>query len=99
MGYSIEINCLLKIPANSGINLDKIKVGDKYTFEKQGERLYPLNIAIEICSDKYIYYGKVAIRKLTLQKGKTILEIEILKVFNEQESQIFSNNFIKSNEV
>ena len=95
MGYSIEINCLLKIPKKSGINLQEIKAGDRHAIQKQEERLYPLNIAIEICDEDYIYYGKAAVRKLTLEKDKTTLEIEILKVFTPEESQVFSRNFIK----
>ena len=95
MGFILEVNSLLVIPSNADLNLGKIKIGEKYTVEKEGERLYPLNIPIEICNEKYIYYGKVAVRKLTLKKSKTVLEIEVLKVFSKKESQVFSNNFIK----
>jgi len=95
MGFILEVNSLLVIPPNAGLNLGKIKIGERYTVEKEGERLYPLNIPIEICNEKYIYYGKMAVRKLTLKKNKTILRIEVLKVFSKKESQIFSDNFIK----
>ncbi len=94
MGYLLEINSLLRIPPNS-INLSKIKVGDKFTIEKDGERLFPLNIPIEICDENYTYYGKVVIKKLTLENQKTILEIEVIKVFSKEEAQIFTKNFIK----
>lgn len=95
MGYLLEINSLLKIPSSSGIDLQGIRSGKRYAIEKRGERLYPLNIPIEICDEKYVYYGKATIKKLTLEKGKTTLEIEILKVFSPEESQVFSKNFIK----
>ncbi|MCJ7804826.1 DUF2584 domain-containing protein [Patescibacteria group bacterium] len=94
MGYLLEINSLLRIPSNS-IDLSKIKVGDKFTIKKDGERLYPLNIPIEICDENYVYYGKVVVKKLTLGDQKTILEIEVIKVFSKKEAQIFSKNFIK----
>ncbi len=94
MGYHLEINSLLKIPKQA-FNLSKIKKGEKYGVEKKGERLYPLNIPVDICDGKYVYYGKVAVRKLTLEKNKTYLEIEILKVYNKEESRIFTKNFIK----
>lgn len=95
MGYLLEINSLLKIPKTSGIDLGKIKVGEKYTVEKQGERLYPLNIPIEICDENYKYYGKVVIRKLSLEKDKTLLEFGVAKVFSKEESRICSKNFIR----
>jgi len=95
MGYHLEINTLLKIPKQA-FDLTKIKKGEKYGVIKTGERLYPLNIPVDICDEKYVYFGKVAIRKLTLEKNKTYLEIEILKVFSKQESRIFTKNFIKT---
>ena len=95
MGYHLEHNSLLVIPKQA-FDPKKIKKGEKYGVEKTSERLYPLNIPIDICDEKYVYYGKVLVRKLTLEKDKTSLEIEILKVFNKQESRIFTKNFIKS---
>jgi len=90
----LEINSLLKIPKQA-FDLSKIKKGEKYGVIKTGERLYPINIPVDICDEKYVYYGKVVIRKLTLEKNKTHLEIEILKVYNKEESRIFTRNFIK----
>lgn len=94
MGYTLEFNCLLVVP-NAQLDLKTLKAGDKVQIIKDGSRLYPVDIPIEICDkDTYTYYGKVAIRKLTLQDNKTVLEIEMLKVFNEQESRIYTSNFI-----
>lgn len=78
-----------------GIDLKKIKAGAKYRVEKQGERLYPLNIPIDICDEDYKYYGKVVVRKLSLERGKTVLDFEVVKVFDEEESRVFSKSFIK----
>lgn len=95
MGYLLEINSLLKVPQGAGIDLNKIKVRERYKVEKQGERLYPLNIPTDICDENYRYYGKVMIRKLSLEKGKTVLEFEVVKVFDQEESRVFSKNFIR----
>lgn len=94
MGYSLEFNCLLVVPEGS-LDLTKIEVGVKYNLIKDKERLYPLNIPIEICDQNYKYFGKVAVRKLTLEAGKTTLEIEVLKIFSSEESEVYTNNFIK----
>jgi hypothetical protein len=94
MGYLLEFNCLLRVPG-SQIDLRHIAVGQRYRIEKDKERLYPLNIPIEICDEDYRYYGKVVVRKLTLETGKTSLEIEVIKVFSADEAAIYTNNFIQ----
>jgi hypothetical protein len=94
MGYPIVFNCLLTV-SKANIDLSTLQVGKHYTLEKSGERLYPLNIPIEICDEDHRYFGKVAVRKLTLEAGKTTLEIEALKIFNENEADVYTRNFIK----
>jgi hypothetical protein len=94
MGYHLEFNCLLVVPKTE-LDLTNLEVGKRYPLDKEGERLYPLNIPIEICDDDYRYYGKVAVRKLTLEAGKTSLEIEALRIFNQNEAEVYTKNFIK----
>lgn len=94
MGYPIVFNCLLTVP-KADLNLSALEVGGHYPLEKSGERLYPLNIPIEICDEDHKYFGKVAVRKLTLEAGKTTLEIEVLKIFDENEASVYTRNFIK----
>lgn len=94
MGYTLEFNCLLVVP-NDQLDLKTLKVGNKVQIVKDGARLYPLNIAIEICDKAtYTYYGKIFVRKLTLEADKTILDIEIAKVFSDDEVKVFTDNFI-----
>jgi hypothetical protein len=94
MGYHLEFNCLLVVPSEL-LNLRTIEVAGTHQIIKEKERLYPLNIPIEICDENYKYYGKVAVRKLSLETGKTTLEIEVLKVFTPDEARVYTNNFIK----
>lgn len=95
MGYNLEFNCLLRIPKDT-LDLTTLKVGEHYTITKTGDRLYPVNIAIEICDDQYVYYGKVAVRKLTLDGTNTVLDIEVLKIFDATERDVYTRTFIKS---
>jgi hypothetical protein len=94
MGYQVEFNCLLVVP-HSTLDLDTLTAGATYTLVKEKERLYPLNMPIEICNEAYEYYGKIAVRKLTLEAGKTELVIEVLKIFTPDEKKVYTNNFIK----
>lgn len=99
MGYLLELNFLLRIPPDEGLDLTTLEVGRQYEITKKGERLYPLNIAIEICDGDYNYVGKVAVRTLTLGSGKTQLTFEVLKIFDEHEREVFTRNFIKAKDV
>src|SRR5688572_18881474 len=95
MGYNIEFNCLLTVP-NEQLDLKTLKQGDKAQIIKDGARLYPVGIAIEICDkNTYTYYGKVFVNRLTLEADKTILDIEVAKVFSDEEVKVFTDNFIK----
>lgn len=94
MGYHLEFNCLLVVSSGS-LDFKSLQPGEKHQIMKEKERLYPLNIAIEICDENYQYYGKVAVRKLTLEAGKTTLDIEILRVFSAEEATAYTNTFIK----
>lgn len=95
MGYNVEFNCLLTVP-NDQLDLKTLKPGDKVTIYKDGARLYPVGIAIEICDkNTYTYYGKIVVHKQTLKVDTTVLEIEVLKVFSEEEAKVFTENFIK----
>lgn len=91
MGYPIVFNCLLVLPQNFTQNLE---VGGRYTVEREGERLFPLNIAIEAAAHDYTYIAKIAVRKLTIETGKTTLEFEPLHIFTPEESKVFSAAFI-----
>ena len=94
MGYQIKFNCLLTV-SKTDLSLQDLVVGQRYNITKDGERLYPLNIPIEVCDDDHVYYGKVAVRKLTLEAEKTSLEFEVLKIFSPEEAKVYTNNFIE----
>ncbi len=93
MGYIVEINTILKLPKN--FNLKKIKKGSMFHVVKNGEHFLPINKPLEFCNFNYRYIGKIQITSLTLQKNKTILDVKVLKVFTDIESEVFSKAFIK----
>ncbi|HSX33500.1 MAG TPA: DUF2584 family protein [Candidatus Saccharimonadales bacterium] len=94
MGYPIIFNCLLTV-SSTDLDLSTLKVGEHFSLVKNGERPYPLNIPIEICDENHRYFGKVAVRKLTLEAGKTTLEVEALKIFDDNEAEVYTRAFIK----
>ena len=95
MGFTLEHNCLLVLPDSQLAKLN-LENGSTCIVEKDGERLYPINIPFEFCDKDYHYLGKVIVTKLTIEKGRTSLEGKILKIFNAEEAKIFSDNFISN---
>lgn len=94
MGYKLEFNTILSIP-DGALDLSSLTVGQRYTVNKPEERIFPLNIPIDLCGSDYIFIAKVAVRKLTLTEGNTELELDVIKLFDENESKIISENFAK----
>lgn len=94
MGYNLEVNTILSVP-DGQIDLQHLTVGTQYKVVKSGERLFVLNIPIDMCDENYVFVAKVAVRKLTLSRNETQLEIEVMKLFTNEESKIISDNFSK----
>lgn len=94
MGFQIEINSLLVIPAGT-INYEDFVEGSSYGLSKDGQRIYPVNVPIEFCDENYKYLGKVLVRSLTIKHDQTELEFEVVKMFSAEDSRVFSDNFIK----
>lgn len=94
MGYKLEFNTILSVPEGQ-LDLANLAVGKTYEVTKSGERLFVLNIPIDLCGDDYQFIAKVVIRKLTLSRDKTELLVEVLKLFSPEESLVISKNFAK----
>ena len=94
MGYHIELNSLLVVPENT-LDLSNLEIGKTYRLTKDQERLYPINIPIDVCDKDYRYKGKVVVRKLTLETDVTSLEFEVLKIYSPEEAAMYTANFIK----
>jgi hypothetical protein len=92
MGYTLKFNCLLRL--KESFDLSQLVKGATFIYEAEGERLFPLNIAIEACDYNAEYIGKVAVRRLTLEKGKTTLECQMLMVFTPEEAKAYTETFI-----
>jgi hypothetical protein len=92
MGYTLKFNCLLRL--KESFDLSQVVEGERFVYEAEGERLFPLNIAIEVCDYNARYIGKVAVRRLTLEKGKTILECQVLMIFTPEQAKVYTETFI-----
>jgi hypothetical protein len=93
MGYPLEINSLLVLPKE--FPFADLAEGKSFSVMKDGSRLFPIEIPLEFCNPDYKYLGKAKIGIITVKKESTEIEFTVLKMFTENESEVFSENFIK----
>lgn len=81
MGYKIEFNWVLKLSLRQLPNDNqKLEEGHIYEFEKDEERIYPLNIPIELVNDNWEILAEVKVLELTIGYGKTKGKCMVLAV-------------------
>lgn len=88
MGYFVKFNWLLRL--NPTFDISMIKEGATLTYTAEGERIFPLNIPIEISDSEATYLAKIVIRKLVLEKDTTTVTFEVLKMFTPEESKVYT---------
>lgn len=87
------MNALFRLPKD--FNTGDLKEGSEYKVIKSGSRFYPISMPVEFCDADYKYLGKVVVSKLEITKDETIVYFKIIKIFSEEESKVFTDNFIK----
>lgn len=92
MSTPFSFNALLSLPEDFSVELE---LGSSYTIKKEGSRITPFLMPMEICTHDHIYLGKVKVTEIKITKGGTDITFEVVKLFSEEESQVFSTNFIK----
>lgn len=86
MGYKVEFNWQLKLKPQFGLPKD-LKVGKVYSFKKPEERIYPIDIPIELWDYEHDYcLAKVKILEFKVAKNKTEGKFKIIKLQNAPHS-------------
>ena len=94
MGYTTEVNTLLKLPSN--FDTDQLKIGGKYTADKDNERLFPLHIAILIVTHDWNFLGYAVAHSATTKDYKTTIEFEVISLFSTDEQKIYKDKFLEA---
>jgi hypothetical protein len=95
MSTNVKLNALLSLPKDFG---DKLTEGESYTIEKDGYRIMPLGIPMELSDHEHKYLAKVVVEEIKSVPGKSFVTFKVFKIFSENESQVFTENFIKVGE-
>lgn len=91
MACITKLNALLTLEDNF---VGKIEVGKVYTVKKVGYRILPYQIPMELADANFKYLGKVKVVKILVEGDFTEITFEVLKVFSDEESLVYSQNYI-----
>lgn len=91
MGFGIKFNWALKIdPA------DNLTEGKIYDFEKNGNRVFPIETPIDLINSNREAIAKVNILEFTNTKDKTKGKYKVIKIYKGEEKDVLTNYWIEN---
>lgn len=94
MSTNAKLNALLSLPVGFS---EELTEGKKYTIKKDGYRIMPLGIPMELSDHNHKYLAKVIVEEIRSIPGKSFITFKVMKIFSAEESKMLSDNFIKAN--
>ena len=91
MGFSVKFNWVLQIEPP-----DSLRFGGAYSFEKTGNRVFPLDVPIDLIDPQRNAVAKIRIKSFTNEEGLTTGEFVVLKIYMDQERVILTNYWIEN---
>ena len=86
MGSKKEFNWVLKSP----IYLENLVVGQTGSFEKEEERIYPINIPIFLANPDWTILAGIKILEYSASEDKTTAKYEIIKIFKDEQRDMLT---------
>lgn len=80
MGMPCEVNSILKLKSSQGYP-EPLNLGSQHEACKQGYRIIPVDVPIPLVDENWIAYADVVINKLVWERGKTIVNFVIDRIY------------------
>lgn len=90
MGFKCEINYILRLRQSQGLSQTDLIPGKSFNFNKDGHRIYPVDVPIDLANEAWEIIGRVVVREITVGKGRTEGIYEVLLVYGETEKAILT---------
>lgn len=87
MGSLFEFNWIMKISRSQGLPESPVP-GDKYPFTKEGYRVYPIDVPIELIDDSWTALALVVITSITLAANTTSGTFKVIKLYEGSEKEL-----------
>jgi hypothetical protein len=87
MGFKCEYNYILRLRPDQGLTEIDLSVGKAFRFEKEGHRIYPIDVPIDLANEKWEIIGRVVVSEITIGKGQTKGECGVLLLYSAEEKE------------
>ncbi len=99
MGFKTEFNWVLKLKKEQGLYEDKLKQGLIYEFSKKEERIYPINVPIDLINENWEAVAKIIIVECKQSNGKTEGKYKVIKIYKGKEKEILTGYWRENIEI
>lgn len=90
MGFKCEFNYILRLRPSQGLSQAELIPGKSFSFKKEGHRIYPVDVPIDLANEAWEIVGRVVVREFTVGKERTEGIYEVLLVYGENEKTILT---------
>ncbi|MBD3189169.1 MAG: DUF2584 family protein [Candidatus Heimdallarchaeota archaeon] len=93
MGFFVENNWALKLKPEQGLAENTLEENKEYHFQKDGYRVYPIDMPIDLINSQWEAVAKVIVTKTILENKTTSGTYFVLRIYQDEEKNIISNNW------
>lgn len=91
MGFEIKFNWALQIEPAADL-----AEGGVYDFSKSGNRIFPIEIPIDLINSKREAFAKIHVLEFANTKTGTKGKYKVIKIYNGEEKNILTNYWIEN---
>jgi len=95
MESKVEFNWALKLKSENGLNEDILKEGEIYEFTKTGNRVYPINIPIDLINQDWVALARIIVLEYTNKENIMSRRYRIIRIYNETEKRTITDYWKK----
>ena len=91
MGFKVEFNWALKLKPENGLKEDELEVGKTYEFWKSGNRIYPLNIPIDLINQNWEAVAKIIVVEFKNLENRCLGKYKVIRLYEGEEKRILTD--------
>ena len=81
MGMPCEVNSILKLKESQGYP-NHLSKGEKYHAQKDGYRIFPVDVPILLVDERWVAHADIKIVKLIWENGYTNVDFKIDRIYD-----------------
>lgn len=91
MGFSVKFNWVLQIEIS-----EPLVVGRSYSFEKSGNRVFPIDTTIDLIDLNRTAVAKIKIISFLNERDVTTGSFKVVKIYTGNEKSVLSNYWMEN---